>query len=332
MVSILVVGDLHFSERSAKIMPYVIRGVIKSIAKYKPDLVVFLGDTLDRFRIIDSIWHGMATEFLIDTSLDVPILLLIGNHDIDNKNHFLSDNHGFKALRYFQTVTLADRQAMEVEVKGLKFLGVPYCPNGRFMEGVRTYEGDLQGITAIFAHQEFKGCNMNGYPSKHGDSWPLGAPLVISGHIHQHQKHQINVWYPGSPYQDKSDEPLDKSISVYTFTPGEPFPKESRIYLDVPKKYRLKIDASKYKELVVDPKHIYVVSVADVESKLAKWRISDKTDLIVRHGGKVNFKSTDMISDEMLEKFETIPTIQSMVFNYIKDRDDLQAIHALVYN
>ena len=331
MARILVVGDLHFSDRSAKIMPYVTRGITKSIAKYTPDLVVFLGDTLDRFRMIDSIWHKSATKFLIETSLQVPILLLIGNHDIANKNDFMSDDHGFHALEYFQGISVADTQAVLLEIKGFKFLGVPYCPNGRFMEGVKTYTGDLKDITGIFAHQEFQGCNMNGYSSKHGDSWPEDYPLIISGHIHQHQRHQINIMYPGSPYQDKSDEPLDKSISMYIFSPDTQFPVETRIYLNVPKKYRLKINTLEYKQLQVDPKHIYIITVSDLESKLAKWRTNKKTDIILENGGKVNFKAIDLISDEILEKFEILPTIQHMVFETIKNRDNLLAIHSLIY-
>lgn len=331
MARVLVVGDLHFSDRSAKIMPYVTRGITKSITKHAPDLVVFLGDTLDRFRMIDSVWHKLATKFLIETSVQVPILVLIGNHDIVNKNDFMSDDHGFHALDYFSSISVADTQAVHIEIKGFKFLGVPYCPNGRFMEGVNTYTGNLHDITAIFGHQEFRGCNMNGYSSKHGDSWPTDYPVVISGHIHSHQRHQINIMYPGSPYQDKSDEPLDKSISLYTFQSDIQFPVETRIYLKVPKKYRLKIDASEYKQLQVNPKHIYIITVSDHESKLATWRTNEKTDIIIENGGKVNFKAIDLLSDEILQKFETLPAIQDMIFETIKNRDNLLAIHSLIY-
>jgi metallophosphoesterase superfamily enzyme len=400
MARVLVVGDLHFCERSAKIIPWVIRGVLQTIRDRQPDLVVVLGDILDRFRIIDSVWHSKATKFLTNIAKLCRLLLLIGNHDIPNKNYFMSGKHGFTAFKYFyDNVTVADKQAVCVTINGFKFLGVPYCPNGRFAEGVATYEGGLEDIATIFGHQEFKGCDMNGISSLHGDVWPSDGPLVISGHIHQYQRLRprktkidgkskasevskvsekskveskskadgkskadskvdgkskedgeidgesnvsdtlqlkpkplrSNVWYPGSPYQDKADESPDKSISLFTYVAGEAEPTEERIYLDVPRKHRLKLDAAGYRSLKVGTKDIYVITVSDTEAKLARWRTHSKTDDITENGGKVNFRATDCIDTEMLEKFKTLPTIQSMVLEAIRERPELQEVYSLIY-
>jgi len=331
MCRILVVGDLHFSERSAKIIPILMQEITQQTIQQQPDCVIFLGDTLDRFRVIDSVWHGMATDFMVAMSKLTQVVLLIGNHDIPNKLYFMSEEHGFRALRHITNITIVDTEATEIIVGKYKFLGVPYCPNGRFQEGVDTYRGNIKEIKAIFCHQEFRGCVMNGISSKHGDCWPVDNTYIISGHIHERHHPQVNIHYPGSPYQDKSDENPDKSISLYTFE-NNLYPKEERIWLNVPKKLRLKITAKEYGTLKIDPKNVYVITVSGLESQLAKYRISEKTDLITTNGGKVNFKAIDSVSQETIKKFDSIPTIKEMVSEAIKSTEYLHKIHALVYS
>lgn len=327
MARLLVVGDLHFCERSAKIIPLLVDEVHRVIDEEQPDGVVFLGDTLDRFRNIDSIWHGLATDFIIGVSQRVPVLLLIGNHDIPNKNHFLSDEHGFHALYYIPNIVVADNQPMVFTVKGQDFLGVPYCPNGRFAEALGYYKPGLDNITAVFAHQEFSGCIYNNKPSKHGDPWPWKKPCY-SGHIHHHHKVGEYLTYIGTPYQDKSNENLDKSISLLDFTKDEIV--EKRIYLNLPKKYRLTLNVEEYAALTLEEGNIYYVDVTGLESELALHRNGAKSYDIIDGGGRVFFRAIDNVSaGVMIDKFVSV---KELLDGLVEERPYLAWVHRRIYN
>jgi DNA repair exonuclease SbcCD nuclease subunit len=86
--------------------------------------------------------------------------------------------------------------------------------------------------TIIFAHQEFHGGWLGHTVSTVGDPWPVmeshpqthqlaRLPLVISGHLHDY--HTLpNVWYVGTPYQQRFGEAVDKALLLITLTSSEP--------------------------------------------------------------------------------------------------------------
>ena len=332
MAKLLVIGDLHFCDRSAKIIPYLVDEIHRTIDETDPDAVVFLGDTLDRFRNIDSLWLTEASEFIISVSKKKPLLLIIGNHDIHNKTYMFSKYHGFTLCKHVSNITVADTSVTEFRVKDFLFLGVPYCPNGRFLEAISTYKADLQGVAAIFCHQEFKGCDMNGIISKHGDVWSQNTH-IISGHIHKYQKLK-KVLYTGSPYQDKADEEINKSISLLSFEKddkGETTFQEKRIYLEVPKKIRLKITTEEYAELKTDSKNIYSITAVGTEKDNNKYRKHKKTLKIKENGGNVFFKDADKDVKKEYEKLNNLPTIEGFMLDAINDKKYLEDIHLLIY-
>jgi hypothetical protein len=75
-----------------------------------------------------------------------------------------------------------------------------------------------EGVAAIFAHQEFYGVKMGAIESKIGDKWDEKNPVVISGHIHQWQRLQSNIFYTGTPRQIGFGDKTKKSISEFIFT------------------------------------------------------------------------------------------------------------------
>jgi len=325
---ILVVGDMHFSQRSFPIIDQLCKQILSTIDEEKPDHVVFLGDTLDRFGSISSYRSEEATEFLYQVTLRVTATVLIGNHDIPNKTLFMSKTHGFVGLTHYWPITIVDRCCVEFTVNGFVFQAVPYCPNGRLQEGLATLPNRNENPAAIFCHQEIKGCNMNGIDSIEGDVWPLTAPLLICGHIHLRHSPQVNVDMPGSPYQDNFGEDVNKSISLYTFA------KDSHskrfIDLDLPKKYKLVLTSSEYKKWEYPGTDLYQIKVVGTALENSKLLNSKKTKKIKADGGIVLFENVKS-NEESVTKEEylayTTKSLEDVIRTSIQEKDYLHKYH-----
>lgn len=327
---VLVIGDLHFCDRSAEIIPKLVQQLTNEVEKEKPDFVVFLGDTLDRFDTAKTKWLCEATHFIIAISKIVPVLFLIGNHDIPNKTHFFSKTHGFPAFEYIPNITIADGSVVCFESKGFKFLGVPYCPNGRFQEALDTYKGDKKEISAIFCHQEFIGCEIKGIVSKKGDRWLDKDTTVIMGHFHGYQRPQTNIYCVGSPYQDAVDEDPNKSISLFTFTSTKV--KERRIFLSLPKKVKLRLSPKEFSKLELEENNIYTVVITGKESVIAKYHDEEKIEAVKKTGGKVITKKEKTPEEkEELEFFAKVVTVEELVTAKIKGNTALEKIHSKIH-
>lgn len=155
-----------------------------------------------------------------------------------NNQQFLTDSHAFNAFKNITNVTVCDHPIV-YEHAGNKFVYCPYVPPERFQEALRTLESEgksWRDATCIFAHQEFYGCRFNPVAtSTEGDIWPDDFPLVVSGHIHNEQRLQSNIYYTGSSMQHAFGENPNKTIALLTFKPGSKF-KLQRIDLEMRKK------------------------------------------------------------------------------------------------
>lgn len=323
---ILVVGDMHFAQRSFLIIKPLTRWITKVVKDIKPDRVVFLGDTLDRFGNVDPTRLTEATDFFYEVSLLVPIVILIGNHEIKGKTLFMSREHGFIGLTYYwQNTTVVDKQCVEFIVNGLVFQAVPYCPNGRLHEGLNTLPGRCKTPAGIFCHQEIKGCDFGGGISTDGDLWSLDEPPLFCGHIHKYQLVQPNVLKIGSPYQDNFDEEEDKGISLITFT--ESGWKEKRIPSPLPKKKVLSMTNREYKKWLPEENNMYRITVISSTGQSSdKLKTLEKTKKISADGGYVDFidqVSSDEEDDNGTETVYNI-TFEEEIFNAInKDKPHL---------
>jgi DNA repair exonuclease SbcCD nuclease subunit len=75
----------------------------------------------------------------------------------------------------------------------------------------------LSEIKLIFAHQEVRGAKLGALVSEIEEDWPLEAPLVISGHIHEYQEVQKNWIYPGTPFTHAFGDSNDKAVMLVSF-------------------------------------------------------------------------------------------------------------------
>lgn len=216
---ILVIGDPHFKVNNPTETEEMSRQILKIATNKKPDLIVCLGDVLDRHQNIHVNPLTWAVKFLSDLSDIAPLYCLVGNHDRPNNSSFLTPYHGLTACSKWPNTTIVDQVKTLSLPSGLNLVFVPYVPPGRFHEALGTGNIELSNVHCIFAHQEFYGAKSNSISSKNGDSWPENYPLVISGHYHDYQRLANNLIYVGSPIQHKFEESEDKTISLFSFIP-----------------------------------------------------------------------------------------------------------------
>lgn len=195
------------------------------------DTIVVLGDVMDRHGILHQKPFHQSCRFLIELSKIRPTYCLIGNHDFDIPSKYLPENHPFKVMTWttIPNLTVVERPLIVDDV-----LYTPYVPPGMFERVVREAL-DLskedgtdvwgamteRGISLVFAHQEFKGCQMGRVKSEVGDPWPevpFGqVPFVVSGHIHDYQTLGENILYVGTPVQVNYGEGAKKGICLLNF-------------------------------------------------------------------------------------------------------------------
>lgn len=230
-MKVLTIGDPHFKHSNIMDMDKLTCCIIKKAKEIKPDIIVIMGDVLDRHANIHVDPLNRSIEFFKELKEISDLYVLIGNHDRKTNEDFLTDSHPFTAVEQWKDVTIINKPLIKT-IKDKLFTFVPYVPPGRFYDALKFVDG-WEKSTCIFAHQEFYGCNNGCLFSLVGDKWNEEYPLCISGHIHEFCILQKNIIYVGTPHQNSFGEKSDKTISLFEFK--DEFTHE-RIQLDIPKK------------------------------------------------------------------------------------------------
>ena len=216
-MKIFVIGDPHFKSKNALETNEMTNRIYEEVIKEKPDFIVVLGDVLDTHETIHVGPLCRATEFLFKlSSMSNHLYVLVGNHDRPNNSVYLTTDSPFNACKSWKNTTIVDK-VVKSKYKDKNFLFLPYVPTGRLAEALLTEGIDKSNIndySIVFAHQEFKGCNMGVITSNEGDIWDLTAPLCISGHIHDYQVLQSNLIYPGTPIQHGYGDSPNKAVMI----------------------------------------------------------------------------------------------------------------------
>lgn len=230
-LKLITIGDPHFRNKYIKVIDQFVQQTLDLIKAISPDFVIVMGDTLDSHEIGSIICQSRAVKWFQAMSKLSKVVVLIGNHDRQNNSDFQTDIHFFNGLKEHKNIWIVDKaMGLDVVVGNAKhrFVFVPYVPPQRFQDALDTLDIKINEKvpTVIFAHQEFKGSKMGAIISEHGDEWPLHYPLVVSGHLHECQSPQENIFYPGTPYQITYSESADKGVYLLTFK-EDTLPKNS---------------------------------------------------------------------------------------------------------
>lgn len=218
----LVIGDPHFMLRDIEATNLMVDEILRVAKSIKERVgqnlrIVCLGDVLDTHAKIHMDPLCRSTRFLLSLVEVAPLWLLIGNHDRINNQDFQTDSHPFLGLEKTLGVTIVSKTTVEI-VDSKTYIFVPYVSPGRFNEALASVEA--KDPVLIFAHQEFAGVKMGKMVSTDGDQWPLTAPTVINGHIHERQRSQENIICIGSPRTIGFGSQGKKGVSEFTFVNG----------------------------------------------------------------------------------------------------------------
>ena len=292
-MKILAIGDQHFKTDNICEIEIFIKQMKEIAIKMEPDIIVLLGDLLHTHEKIHTSPLNKALEF-IDVMRQVSsVFVLVGNHDYINAVQFLTENHWLNSLKEWEKVTIVDKVINYVE-KENKIVLLPYVHPGRFEEALNTNEEGWKDSSVIFCHQEFYGCSMGGYLSVEGDKWELSNPQVISGHIHQRQKLQENIYYTGSSMEVSFGETENNTVSVIEIEKNKVIKIED-IELNLAKKKILytsvedviKIDVDKCRESAEDK---IKVSVSGSLEEFKSFKKTKKYQEFLAKDVKVVFK------------------------------------------
>lgn len=296
-VSCLCIGDPHFKKSNVKESLEMTEKIIKHAKSIKPDFIVVMGDVLHEHDTLFSVPLRHASDFLWNLSLITTTFVLVGNHDYINNKQHLSDNHGLYALKFWNSdIHIIDKVTTYSVQKGdqeFNFCFCPYVYKGRFLEALNSSGETWELCECIFAHQEFMGCKMGSKISDDGDVWEQDFPLVVSGHIHDHQILD-NVFYTGSIMQHGYAEATKKYLWEFTFQydkNGELSYKHRSIDLGLKPKKIIYIDIDDVKSF--DPTKygdtLIKLDIKGTTEKLKTFKTSKKCKELTAAGVKITY-------------------------------------------
>lgn len=239
-MKLLCVGDIHIKTTNTHLVDLLENQIIDYVQNLNIDKVILLGDILHTFEKLHTQALNRAYKFIDSIRKYTQIYVLVGNHDYINNQQFLSDEHWMNGLKEWKNVYIIDKTLEDITTTGSLYY-VPYVPTGRFEDALDSTSTDWKTKAKyIFAHQEFKGCKMGAITSTHGDEWKEDYPMVISGHVHDYQKPQTNIFYIGASLQDSfGDQTSPRLLLIDDMGFSElelKLPKNKTIYLDLESK------------------------------------------------------------------------------------------------
>lgn len=303
MTKSLIIGDLHIKRDNTNMVNLFRNELLNHLKSNEYDFVCILGDVLHYHEKVYIQCMNMAIDLFraIVEITHKPLYVLVGNHDLINNTTYCDpDSH------WMTTINIPNICIVWKPTLVGTHLFVPYIEAGEFLQVIKSHNIDMNLITTMYAHQEFIGCKMGAFPSKHGDpiDWIQSHQLVVSGHIHEKQWMEQKVYYVGSAFQHGFGDDTKKSIAVIDNNVVED------IILNLPYRYTIHMkpkDVTKSWVLGLVHTHYYRILIT---CSLTDWNQFKKTSvykllltrdqIIVKHVitlmGETHKKPTNEIS------------------------------------
>ena len=238
-LNVLCIGDIHIQTNNTldikmfteKLYNY-IETNIETI-----DIIVLMGDILHTHERLHTIPFNIANDMIDKLRTYKPLYVLVGNHDYINNSQFLTNHHWMNCFKNKKDVFIIDNVTV-CNHNNLNIIMSPFVPDGRFIEALNTIT-DWKKADCILAHQLFNGAKMGAIIAENVEKWEESYPYLISGHIHDKQKVQNNLYYTGSSMQHAFGESYDKTICLVKIDTSIQL---EEIDLDLPKKKILYYD------------------------------------------------------------------------------------------
>ena len=190
----VAISDVHISLKNLTVATQVLKQALDKARELKIPLFI-AGDLNDTKALMRSEWVEVLIQLFGQEFKDIPIYILVGNHDLNNKN---SDQNSLNFLNLIPNVTVIDKTSC-LTFGEVEFGVIPYMP---------TKEGFLAASESIVSkyllcHQGFMGAFMGDYVVDESSVDPKllkDFKQVYSGHYHKHQRVEDNIMYFGSPF------------------------------------------------------------------------------------------------------------------------------------
>lgn len=333
-VSALVIGDPHFKVANVRETNAMVESIVRTANERRPDIIIVLGDVLDRHETIHVSPLTRAIEFLGRLMEIAPTYVLIGNHDLKNNRQFLSDEHPFTALKYWGPRMIIIDTTTMVNINDQIFVFVPYVPPGRFIEALQRCPG-WETATCIFGHQEFRGAQMGAITSIEGDEWSLTYPYVVTGHIHDYQEPQVNILYTGTPIQHAFGDRHDKTISYFVYhTPNER--EHVRIDLGLPRKQIIRITCAEVSTYVPQQNHELKIIIRGTSGEIRAIKMHPNINIWKQSGYKIIYKDLPLNGTTMPNDNISIISIaplrfSTVLYNKINSNQRLSSLYIKIF-
>lgn len=286
-MKILAIGDTHFKPDNV-IESY---DFIKKLENYisnnieNIDIIVVLGDILHTHEKVFTQALNVALDFfkMLIKYKSKNVFVLVGNHDMTSNTNFLNDSHWMNSLKAWGTLTIIDKTFKHILNNNEFIVLCPYVPDGRFIEALNTVK-DWKEARIIFGHQSINGGKMGAIYVENVEEWDKKFPLLVSGHLHEKQWVNNNVYYVGSSQQHAFGEGEDKTIALINTK-------------------TLKVEEI---DLELTTKKIIYLDSNDLEEKLPDIKVKANEQIKLVVSGDYNFfkefKKTEQLKKKLLAK------------------------------
>lgn len=192
------ISDVHISIKNLDVSLQVLREALTLARNQKVPLLIS-GDLNDTKAVMRSEWVKELIDLFEEFS-DVQIVILTGNHDLDNKN---ASSNSLYFTKNISNVTLFSEPGVWGP-NGTNFYIIPYQSNKDKFKACLD-AARLLKIRNIIAHQGILGAHMGDYIVDESSIAPeelADFDIVLLGHYHKFQTLGVNnnITYCGSPF------------------------------------------------------------------------------------------------------------------------------------
>lgn len=334
MTSILFIGDPHVKTDNLPDCDLLLNEILKAIEERNPDICIIAGDVMHYHEKLYTVALNKAHEMIYKISQLIPCYVLVGNHDMINNQQFLTENHWMNSMKHWDSDVYVIDKPFLLQLNGDNYILCPYVYPGRFIEALNKLDFDFKDAKLIFAHQEFKGCKMGAITSELGDVWEENYPKVISGHIHNNQKPQNNVYYPGASQQQAFGESENCVLALIKINEDDVEIEELPLLL--PRKKIISLDISKIDDLKLKESNDKIrLTISGDYDDFKSFKKSEKYKKLTNDGVKVVFKhkkkKVDKEKEEEMKELKDITDFNDILDNIINRSKNLNLIKAYEY-
>lgn len=315
-LNILCIGDVHIQTNNTQDIRIFTEKLYKYIEQNNEniDIIVLMGDILHTHERLHTIAFNVANNLFRDLSLYKPLYVLVGNHDYINNSQFLTNNHWMNCFKTLDNIHIVDN-IMICKHNNLNVIMCPFVPDGRFTEALNmlnTETFNWKKADCILGHQLIDGAKMGAIITENVEKWDETNPFLISGHIHDKQKVQNNLYYTGSCMQHAFGESNDKTICLVKIDTSISIeeidlqlPKKQILYYDI-EEIDPSVDADNTKKVerilnILDTPNIhYKITITGSYEQFKEFKKNNVYLQLQKNGTKINFKNK--LSDVLNQK------------------------------